>query len=194
MASLPRLYIFLVLLVLSLADRPSFPLYHQCGESWSNYPISTGPDTICQIGCLLCAVSEALTGYGIKLPIQMSPEVPTPDVTNDWLIDNGGYDGYNFLFPSLNQLGFEYVEDLKAINDTLNYIDNEDYLVFLHVQNAKHFVLSTGYNASGIFVQDSLYNRTMYNFTEVVDAPLYRINMTLVRENQGIGLVGGFLE
>ncbi len=44
--------------------------------------------TICQVGCLMTSISEALRGKNIQIEGQDSD----PGVLNHWLQRNGGYD------------------------------------------------------------------------------------------------------
>ena len=172
--------IFILLISYATSDNLSFPLYKQCDPRWSSIPLGFGPDTVCEIGSFLCSVSMMLTGHGILLN---GISIPTPQNTNNWLLDYNGYSGYNFSLSSLSSLGFIYLGGLKQIQDILKYVDQDSFAVILHVNNG-NYVLATGYNSTGIFVQDPYYNRTMYNLSEIVDAPLYYLESEVIQQNQ----------
>jgi len=184
-----------LLLSLAACQLPAFPLYMQCDPRWGSIPISLGPDTICEIGCLLASASMLLAGYNVTLDNQTA----TPEILNDWLNQNNGYNGYNFLFETLDELGFMYMGDLNQIDQVNAFIQNENYVVFLHVAApgfSGHYVLATGVNSTGITVMDPFYNVTMYNFSAVIDAPLYYLDMAVIQQNQYPIVYGekGFLE
>jgi hypothetical protein len=68
-----------------------YPLMKQCDSAWGDDIMDT--ETICQVGCLMTSTSEGIRGYNISINNVSS----NPGVLNEWLRENGGYDGSNDL-------------------------------------------------------------------------------------------------
>lgn len=54
--------------------------------------------TICQVGCLMSSTAMGLAGTSIPITDNVDS---TPKTLNEWLKNNGGYDGSNDLIESV---------------------------------------------------------------------------------------------
>jgi len=162
----------------------AYPLYKQCdaiwGLDWMNG--TTAYDSICRFGCAMSSVAMALNGQGFKI----EGYIPIyPGTFNAWLKTHDGYvciDGFcsNLKLDSPNRIatGITFVsETMKPTLTTLTaYVTKQSPIVIAHVQNKTHFVLLTGYdttNSTTFYVNDPLYDRSFYDYSEMADLILY---------------------
>jgi len=154
-----------------------YPMFKQCGESWSNDEIVN--ETICAVGCLMSSISMALRGHSIEIDGLNSD----PGVLNHWLQQNGGYDDDNDLdeevVPNINPgridwVGYYYNNTDFNADQLKTMLDKEDYVVIANVMHGRHFVLVVGYDEGSVnwYVNDPGFNITSYAYDDIVG---YRI-------------------
>ncbi|KAF0973720.1 hypothetical protein FDP41_007107 [Naegleria fowleri] len=139
-----------------------YPLYKQCGQSWSSDIIYT--DTICKSGCLLTSMTMALDGRGLASF--------NPGQFLSWLKSNGGLSGNLFVWGSVRPFGLSYNGKVSSTSSIVSNICN-DNVVFLNVRNGGHWVLATGYDGYSFTVNDPGYSRSSYSPSEVTQAAIY---------------------
>lgn len=67
-----------------------YPTYKQCDDRWGDHIMGANNDTVCEVGCLMSSVSEALYGHGIEVN---GTAAANPGSLNDFLrATPGGYD------------------------------------------------------------------------------------------------------
>eukprot|EP01017_Pseudomicrothorax_dubius_P032747 TRINITY_DN431_c0_g1_i1.p1 TRINITY_DN431_c0_g1~~TRINITY_DN431_c0_g1_i1.p1 ORF type:complete len:203 (+),score=51.11 TRINITY_DN431_c0_g1_i1:122-730(+) len=153
------------------AKRPAFPFYRQDDPRWGNDILGSGPHTLEQWGCLVTSVAMLFNGYGVQLDKQTAD----PHYMNLWLKQNNGFDGQNYLFESVEKLGLKYLGNFNKADGLKDALDDITKGVILHVKQGHHFVLATGYDQNGVFVNDPYYNVTQYKWEEVWDTCHYKM-------------------
>jgi hypothetical protein len=151
-------------------DTPAYPHFIQCGETWSDDLMDT--ETICAVGCLMSSTAMGIRGYNISINGIDSD----PGALNEWLRDNGGYDGSNDMIETQVPLidpgrivwpedGMHRTNDL-SIETIKAYIDG-GRVVICNVMDGGHFVLATGVDVDGdtVFVNDPGFNLQYYSFS-----------------------------
>jgi len=161
-----------------------YPLYKQCDPVWAKDWMNgtTDYDSICRFGCAMSSVAMALNGQGHKI----EGYIPVyPGTLNAWLKTHDGYvciDGFcsNLKLDAPNRIGagISFVSENQKpdIKTLTNYVAKQSPIVIAHVVNKTHFVLVTGYdtvNTTSFYVNDPLYNRTTYDYSEMADLILY---------------------
>jgi len=150
----------------------SYPLFKQCGESWSNDLMVN--ETICAVGCLMSSTSMALRGHNISIDGQNSD----PGVLNQWLRKNAGYTDTNGLYEEviykiapdrIQYVGPYYGNDSipwQQLKDMLN----KGVVVIANVMLGGHFVLIVGYDEGNFkwFVNDPGFNKNYYTSDDIV--------------------------
>ena len=72
----------------------NYPTYKQCDDRWGDHVMGANNDTVCEVGCLMSSVSEALHGHGIEV----NSTAANPGSLNDFLrATPGGYDNSSDL-------------------------------------------------------------------------------------------------
>lgn len=152
-------------LFVSTEENRSYPLYKQCDSRWANEMINT--KTICQVGCLMSSMAEALTGHGKTIN---GGEI-NPHTFNEWLKKNGGYSGNSFVWGtatapfSLNYLG--------QFGNPSSYV-GENSIVILNVHNGGHWVLAKSYSNGVYQVNDPGYQTDSYTSSQVEVGAVYQ--------------------
>ena len=145
------------------------PQYNQGDSAWGSDTLGFGPDTIASAGCLMTSVTSMIAGEGITV----DGSIPTPDIMNNWLINNGGFaDGDLFVWSSIAPLGFNFQGFISSQGDIDNAF-NQGELVILNVMNGGHYVLAIDDNGSGYDVMDPAGFKPVYGYDEVVQAGVY---------------------
>ncbi len=147
----------------------NFPLYKQCGQSWSNDRLGSS-STICAVGCLMTSVSSGMAGFGKSI----SGQTPNPRNLNSFLRSNGGYSGNLFVWGAVSRFGLSY-EGQTSDHNAIKRAICANKIVVLNVNGGGHWVLATGYDGSTYFVNDSGYSRSSYTQGQVVRAGIYRV-------------------
>ena len=155
-----------------------YPMFKQCADEWGSDLMDS--KTVCQVGCLMSSTSMGLAGINIDLDSKPS----TPGTFNEWLRENGGYDGSNdFIESSAHKVDPDRVvwpEDAFHRTNDLSYETITSYLdqgrvVIGNVHNGRHFVLLTGYSddKDTFAVNDPGFNTLTYSYSQ--DIVGYRI-------------------
>jgi len=141
------------------------PHYLQCDSTWGDDTLPCG-DTICQVGCAMTSVTEALKG-GFN-----------PGTLNSWLKAHGGYEGCDLVWASVNSLGITFQEQSKHTLDWLETAANNcNYAIVANVLNGAHWVLITGYAGGGNFyVNDPADFHSTYAYDGIVTESVYTYN------------------
>lgn len=152
-----------------------WPLFKQCGESWSGDTMGSNGDTICQVGCLMSSISMALNAHNVSI----AGRAATPGTLNAWLRANGGYvPGSSALYDAVvdkispTRVRFTGIHkghafSLGQIDQTLN---DPSKVVIANVMSGQHFVLVTGVDKerNELFVNDPGFSRWSYPYDGTV--------------------------
>lgn len=132
----------------------------------------------------MTSVSMALNALGVSVgggPVN-------PGAMNAYLVANNGYvcaggDCNNLVLNVVDSITGKNVtfvsEDPKPdIAEIQNGLEMASTIYVAHVHNRTHFVLLTGWNAaeSNFFVNDPFYNSTTYEYDDIADIIIYKIN------------------
>ncbi|KAG2378481.1 hypothetical protein C9374_008120 [Naegleria lovaniensis] len=139
-----------------------YPLFKQCGQSWSNDVIAT--DTLCKSGCAITSMTMALDGRGLASF--------NPGQFLTWLKKNGGLSGNLFVWGSVRPFGLSYSGKVSSTSSIISSVCGGS-VVLLNVRNGGHWVLATGYDGSSFTVNDPGYSRSTYSPSEVTQAAIY---------------------
>lgn len=150
-----------------LAFRP--PTYLQSDPKWGNITLGYGPANISAAGCLMTSISSMAAGEGIK----MDGAPVNPETMNYWLLANNGYaDGDDFVWASIDSLGFTFEGFDNTTTQALSDL-HSGKLVILNVAQGHHYVLATGSTDVGFTVMDPAGWKAVYPFDEVVRSGIY---------------------
>jgi len=180
-------------LVFTLSQAPTkFPLYKQCGSSWSEDLMGGAsecaacgrqPSTVCEEGCAMTCVSMALAGKDVRI----GGEGTNPGNLNAWLRNSSGY---ICLGGDCNNLQLNAPDHLSSSNVNISFLSENqkpdvptlqewivsDLVCIAHVRNKTHFVLLTGWDTSDpstFTVNDPGFDQDTYTWDEMADILLY---------------------
>lgn len=171
----------------------AYPTFKQCASQWADDTMGENGKTICQVGCLMSSISEALNGHGIDI----GGKPADPQQLNAFLRSHpGGYvDNSSSLDESIvpqvdpqhiswpadgmhknNDLAPAEIAKYLGIAPGQSQIQNQTHrVVIANVLHGEHFVLVTGLGGknrtsenSSVFVRDSGFARDIYSYSEVV--------------------------
>ena len=146
----------------------AYPLYKQCGQSWSSDLMGSSGSNVCSKGCLMSSLSMVLNDCGR----QINSKAANPGTLNAWLSANGGYSGASLVWGSVSKLGLTFVTKSTSHTDIINYF-NQGKAVVLNVNQGGHWVLMTGHSGTTYFVNDPGFAKTSYTQAEVVNSGIY---------------------
>jgi len=140
-----------------------YPLYKQCGQSYSSSRIGSCSKTICQVGCAMSSVAMMLKGKG-----------GNPGAFNSYLQKHGGYaGGCNIVWSAANNFGVKYFTQTSASHSTVCDEVKKGHGVIANVNGGHHWVLVTGCTSNGYSVNDPGYSKSSYSTGEVVRVSIY---------------------
>lgn len=153
----------------------SYPHYKQCAPWWGSDVMEV--QTVCEVGCLMTSVSNALAGRQVTLPRGV---MATPGTLNAWLRANGGYASGTDDLEESAVVGVDprRVQWLGAYGagalqhaDVARQLDAGVVLV-AWVRGKTHFVLATGYSTDPaeegrVYVHDSAFATDYYELADI---------------------------
>lgn len=146
----------------------AFPLYKQCGASWSGAQLGSCAGTsVCKAGCAMSSVAMILKSRGYDTD---------PGRLNAWLKANGGYSGCAIYWGSVDRLGKTKCQGFQtgSFATVCGWV-RSGYGVVLNVNNGGHWVLATGCDGSNnVMVNDPGYSKVSYPFSQVGRMVLYK--------------------
>eukprot|EP00828_Plagiopyla_frontata_P008389 TRINITY_DN1417_c0_g1_i6.p1 TRINITY_DN1417_c0_g1~~TRINITY_DN1417_c0_g1_i6.p1 ORF type:complete len:210 (+),score=22.80 TRINITY_DN1417_c0_g1_i6:13-642(+) len=167
----------------------NYPLFKQCGESWSHDVMGSDGDTICQVGCLMTSVSMALNGHGWTL--ERAPI--NPGLLNTWLKQVGGYvSGSELVNSIICKLDSPYCSwdgfgsATYSRNQIIKNLEEKKVVMIAHVYSPyatsypDHFVLVTGYDTSDssfYYVHDPGFERSTYSLDRIAGFNIWTIDI-----------------
>lgn len=84
-----------------------------------------------------------------------------PSILNQWLKAHGGYiNGFQFVWSSLNQLGFVYQG--RVTNSQIKNQLDQNNVVICSINGGARYVLAYGYSSDNILVNDPNGNNVLY--------------------------------
>eukprot|EP01100_Stratorugosa_tubuloviscum_P015061 TRINITY_DN8454_c0_g1_i1.p1 TRINITY_DN8454_c0_g1~~TRINITY_DN8454_c0_g1_i1.p1 ORF type:complete len:223 (+),score=74.03 TRINITY_DN8454_c0_g1_i1:48-671(+) len=167
-----------------------YPTYLQCDPTWSNDTMggkNPNYDTICIQGCAMTSLAMALSGKGYLIPLTY--QNVTPATLNVWLQNNNGYvcinnNCNNLVLDSPERFAPGHITFISEaqkpdLNTLLKWIAESNPVAIAHVRKNSHFVLLVGYdliNPTRIFVNDPYYKTPIYEYDDISDIILYKID------------------
>jgi len=149
-------------------SQPNYPQFSQGDPRWKGQNLGASSTSIGSAGCLMTSVTSMVAGRGGKI----NGASPDPATMNQWLKNNHGFSGDNFVWDSLRPLGLKFDGKVNG-KDQISGALNSGKGVILNVNNGGHYVLATGVTPTGYTVMDPGYPRKEYSFNEVVTAGIY---------------------
>jgi len=173
-----------------------YPTFKQCDSRWGDNVMGQNNETVCQVGCLMSSISEALNGHNITI----SDHESNPETLNQFLrTHRGGYVGNTSsleesVVPLVNPTHVTWPSDGMHVTNDLSPATIAEYIgapstngdvakhrvVIANVLEGGHFVLVQGLGGknrssmkSSVFVHDSGFARGIYSFDEVVGWRIY---------------------
>ena len=151
--------------------RQSNTVFAQCDSQWGQDRMSGGK-TLCAVGCLMSSVAASLNSHGITV----YGHTTNPHWFNEYLVQEGGYQGNLFIWGSVARWNYDYRGQFSNTEAIKADVCNPKHQVILNVHNGGHWVWAVGVDGDYFLTNDSAGGKlNRYHVSEVGVSAVYWI-------------------